>query len=138
MNLCKYFWVIPMNHSVTLVVFFHWLMLKLVQKGLLTLSSIALLILPNSLFAGLTSRNVGLSKKLSSFFFSIWVFFHEHSRITGLQGKGGGIFLTPHYQFHPLYRHLVISREIAAGSSHLHIASSRARTQNLWFPSASR
>ena len=25
------------------------------------------------------------------FFFSIWVFFHEHSRITGLQGKGEGI-----------------------------------------------
>ena len=24
-------------------------------------------------------------------FFSIWVFFHEHSRITGLQGKGEGI-----------------------------------------------
>ena len=30
------------------------------------------------------------------FFFSIWVFFHEHSRITGLQGKGEGISLTPH------------------------------------------
>ena len=25
------------------------------------------------------------------FFFSIWVFFHEHSRITGLQGNGEGI-----------------------------------------------
>ena len=22
--------------------------------------------------------------------FSLWVYFHEHSRITGLQGKGGG------------------------------------------------
>ena len=32
-------------------------------------------------------------------FFSIWVFFHEHSQITGLQGKGEGISLTPHY--HP-------------------------------------
>ena len=31
-------------------------------------------------------------------FFSIWVFFHEHSRITGLQGKGEGISLTPHHQ----------------------------------------
>ena len=29
-------------------------------------------------------------------FFSIWVFFYEHSRITGLQGKGEGISLTPH------------------------------------------
>ena len=25
-------------------------------------------------------------------FFSIWVFFHEHSRITGLQREGGGHF----------------------------------------------
>ena len=33
---------------------------------------------------------------LKSFFFSIWVFFHEYSRITGLQGKG--ISLTPHHQ----------------------------------------
>ena len=35
-----------------------------------------------------------------SIFFSIWVLFHEHSRITGLQGKGEGIQLTPHYHFH--------------------------------------
>ena len=26
------------------------------------------------------------------FFFSIWVFFHEHPPIAGLQGKGEGIF----------------------------------------------
>ena len=72
------------------------------------------------------------------FFFSMWVFFHEHSRITGLQGKGEGISLTPHYHFHPLHRHLDISRAITAESSPLHIASSRTRTGNLWFPSASR
>ena len=36
-------------------------------------------------------------------------FFHKHSRITGLQGKGEGISLTPHYHFHPLHRHLDIS-----------------------------
>ena len=72
------------------------------------------------------------------FYFSIWVFFHDHSRITGLQGKGEGISLTPHYHFHPLHRHLDISRAITAESSHLHIASSRTRTGNLWFPSASR
>ena len=58
-------------------------------------------------------------------FFSIWIFFHEHSRITGLQGKGEGISLTPHYHFHPLHRHLDISRAIAAESSPLYIASSR-------------
>ena len=71
------------------------------------------------------------------FFFSIWVFFHEHSWITGLQGKGEGISLTPHYHFHPLHRHLDISRTITAESSPLHIASCRTRTGSLWFPSAS-
>ena len=72
------------------------------------------------------------------FFFSIWVFFHEHSRFTGQQGKGEGIYLTPLYHFHPLHRHLDISRAIAAESSPLHISGSRTRTGNLWFPSASR
>ena len=61
-------------------------------------------------------------------FFPIWVFFYKHSQITGLQGKGEGISLTPHYQFHPLHRHLDISRVVTAESSPLHIASSR--TQN--------
>ena len=71
------------------------------------------------------------------FFFSMWVFFHEHSRITGLQGKEEGISLSPHYHFHSLHRHIGISREITAESSPLYIASSRTRTENLWFPSAS-
>ena len=31
------------------------------------------------------------------FFFTIGVFFHDHSRITGLQGKGEGISITPHF-----------------------------------------
>ena len=75
---------------------------------------------------------------LKFFFFPIWVFFYEHSRITGLQRKGEGISLTPHYQFHSLHRHLDISRTITAESSPLHIASSRTRTGNLWFPSAIR
>ena len=35
-------------------------------------------------------------------FFSVWVFFHEHSRFTGQQGKGEGISLTTLYHFHPL------------------------------------
>ena len=67
------------------------------------------------------------------FFLFIWVFFHELSQITGLQGKGESISLTPHYHFHPLHRHLDISRAITAESSPLHIASSRTRTGNLWF-----
>ena len=74
----------------------------------------------------------------NEFFFAIWVFIHKHSQITGLQGKGEGISLTPHYHFHPLHRHLNISRVITAESSPLHIASNRTRTGNLWFPSASR
>ena len=71
-------------------------------------------------------------------FFSIWVFFYDHARITGLQGKGEGIFLSPHYHFHPLHRHFGISRVINAEGSPLHIGSSRTRTGNLWFLSASR
>ena len=67
-------------------------------------------------------------------FFSIWVFFHEHSRITGLLGKGEGNSLTPHYHFHPLHRHLDISRAINAERSPLHIAESWTWTGNLWFP----
>ena len=50
-------------------------------------------------------------------YFSMWALFHEHSRITGLQGKGEGISLTPHCHFHPLHRHLDISRVITAKSS---------------------
>ena len=49
-------------------------------------------------------------------FFSISVFFYKHSRITGLQRKGGGVSLTPHYHFFPLYRHLDISQAITAQS----------------------
>ena len=55
-----------------------------------------------------------------------------------LQGKGQGISLSPHYYFHPLHRHLDISRAITAEGSPLHIASSRTLNWNLLFPSASR
>ena len=34
------------------------------------------------------------------FFFSIWVFFHNHLRITGLQEKEEAISLTSYYHFH--------------------------------------
>ena len=57
------------------------------------------------------------------FFFSIWVFFHEHSRFAGQQGKGEAISLTPLYHFHPLHRHLDISLAITAEISPLHIAT---------------
>ena len=54
-------------------------------------------------------------------------FFHEHSRFTGHQKKGKGFSLTPHYHFHPLHRHLDISRAITVGSLPLHIASSQTQ-----------
>ena len=37
----------------------------------------------------------------------IWVFFHDHSRITELQWKEEDIFLNPHYHFHLLHRDLL-------------------------------
>ena len=70
--------------------------------------------------------------------FFIWAFFHKHSPFTGQQGKGQGISLSPLYHFYPLHRHLDISGAINAESSPLHIACSRIRTGNLWFPNTSR
>ena len=85
---------------------------------------------------------LSLSANFSAFFClfnsSMWVFFHEHSRITGLHEKEGSISLTPRYYSHPLHRHLGISWAIAAESSRLHVASSRTGTGNLWFARASR
>ena len=75
-----------------------------------------------------------LNIKVFDYFFSIWIFFHKHSRFTGQQGKGEGIYLTHVYPFHPLYRHLDISQAFTAESSPLHIASSQTRIGNLWFP----
>ena len=71
-------------------------------------------------------------------FFFILVFFCKHSWITGLEGNGEGISVTPHYHFHPLHRHLDISRVIAAERSPLHIASSQTWTENLSFSSTNR
>ena len=62
------------------------------------------------------------------FFFLSGFFFHDHSGITGLQGKGEEISLTPHYHFHPLHRHLDISRAFTAENSPVDIGSSRTRT----------
>ena len=72
------------------------------------------------------------------FFFPIWVFFNEYSRLVRQQGKGKDLSLCPFYHFPSLHRHLVISRVIAAGSSPRRVAASCTRTRNLWFPNASR
>ena len=50
------------------------------------------------------------------FFFLSLGFFHEHSQFTGQQGKREGLYLTPLKNFHPLHRHLDISRAITVGS----------------------
>ena len=71
------------------------------------------------------------------FFLSGFPFMNIHESQNCREG-GGGISLTPRYHFHPLHRHLHISWVITAESLPLHIASSRTRTGNLWFPSASR
>ena len=70
--------------------------------------------------------------------FSIWLFFHDHSRFTGLQGKVEGISLTPQCHFKPFHRHLDFSRAITADSLPLRIGSSQTQTGNLWFQSVSR
>ena len=90
------------------------------------------------LFVNVDQLHLRCFSVINVFFFSIWVFFHEHSRFTGQQGKGEGIYLTPLYHFHPLHGHLDISRAITAGSSPLPIAGSRTWTGNLWFPRTSR
>ena len=51
--------------------------------------------------------------------------------------RGEAMSLTPLYQFHPFQIHFDNSQRIAAERSPLHLASSRTRTRNLWFPSAS-
>ena len=70
-------------------------------------------------------------------FYSIWVFFYDHSQFTGQQGKWKAISLTPLYLFHMLPRHLNISRMITAESSPLHIASSWIQSRDFCFLSAS-
>ena len=83
-----------------------------------------------------TCSELSLSQPKQTYLFSIWVFFHKHSRFTGQQGKGEAISLHPLCHFQPL--HLDISRAIIVESSPLHITSIRTRTWNLCFQSASR
>ena len=60
-----------------------------------------------------------IHKRFWKISFSIWVFFHEHYRFTGQQGKREGIYLTFLNHFHLLHRHVNISRAITAESSPL-------------------
>ena len=64
-------------------------------------------------------------------FFSIRVFFLEHSRFTGQQGREEAIYLTPLYHLHQLRRRLEISWGITVENSPLHKACSRVLAANL-------
>ena len=59
------------------------------------------------------------------FFFFFICFFNEHSRLTGQQGKGDAISLTPLYPFHSFHRHLDISLTIIAHSQALSYTRSK-------------
>ena len=48
-------------------------------------------------FSSWTELLHGVPQGSVLFFFSVWVFFHKHSRIKELQGKGEDISLTAHY-----------------------------------------
>ena len=71
-------------------------------------------------------------QNLSFFYLGLFtnIYYSQDSR-----GRGR---VSPFYHFQPLHRYLDISRVITAESSPLHIASSRTRTKNLWFPSNER
>ena len=59
-----------------------------------------------------TFKETGYSQYIyqtKQFFFYL-CFFHEHSRLTGQQEKGEGIYLTPLYRFHLIHRHLDIMK----------------------------
>ena len=88
-------------------------------------------------FNKINSLCMGFTFNFPFKFFSIWVFFHDDSRFRGQQGKGKAMSLTPLYHFHPLHRHLDISREVTTKISLQHIGSSRTWTGHLWLQSAS-
>ena len=64
------------------------------------------------------------------FFLSGFSFTNIHES-QDCRGRGEGISLTRHCHFHPLHRHLDISRATTAESSPLHVAGSRSRTKSL-------
>ena len=54
------------------------------------------------LFINLRLIKPKIFNSVASPFFSIWIFFHNHSRIKKCRGRRRAFFLTPHYHFHPL------------------------------------
>ena len=60
------------------------------------------------------NSNHPLNHPHNHLFFSIWVFFNNHLRITGLQGKGESVSLAPHHHLDPLRRRLGIGQMVPA------------------------
>ena len=74
-------------------------------------------------FNKVNSLCIGFTFNFLFNFFSLWVFFCDHSRFKSQQGKGKAMSLTPLYHFHPLHRYLDIRREITAKISLLRVKS---------------
>ena len=70
-NLWTFLSGILLNQSMMFWVFFHWLKLKCSLIAKLILSSITLLILPSSFFAGFINLTCGLLAKLSLWSFNV-------------------------------------------------------------------
>ena len=79
--------------------------------------------------------NLKISQLQLQLFFSIWVFFHEHTQFTGQQEKGKVICLTGLNHFYPLCSYLNISLATKAETTLLHIASYRTRNFDCCTPS---
>ena len=65
------------------------------------------------------------------FFFPSGFSFTNIDESQDCRGRRRTFFLTPYYYFHPLHRHLDISRAITAENGPPQIASNRTRTENL-------
>ena len=65
--------------------------------------------------------------------FSIWVFFHEHSRFTGHQGKGETISLTLLYHIYPVYRHLDTVQLLQRAHLYTYVAAAGLKPETFGF-----
>ena len=78
-----------------------------------------------------------LFEYVSLIFFFYLGFLSQTFTINRTAGEGGEYLLNSSLPLPPDSKTLGISQATTAESSPLHIASSRTRTKNLWFPGAS-
>ena len=78
-----------------------------------------------------------LKQRRTSYLFSIPVIFHKTFTFHTTTGERRDLFLTLHYYFYSLYRHLDISGVINAESSPFYITNDWNLTARSWIPSAS-